>query len=85
MGSHGSKAEGKKLSLSDLPDLLGEKLPEYDFSPVGRHRVVTALRNRFGNGYRNLPGVSDILKDFDQEVHFQTKLNKMKAIKGRGK
>ena len=83
MGSRGSSAKAKKLSLDDLGELLGEKMPKLEFHPVGRLRLTTALRNRFGDSYRNLPGISDILSEFDKEVDFGIKLQKMKMLKGK--
>lgn len=70
---------GKKASLeglSDLPAVLGEKMPEMEFSAVGRMRLLKALRNRFGEGFRNLPGVSKVLSDFDSEMQLETTIRK---------
>lgn len=85
MGGSGSTAKNKKLGLDDIYELLGEKTPKIEFHPVGRLRLVSALRNRFGDGYANLPGVSDILKEFDSEAKFNIKLQEMKMIKAKGK
>lgn len=84
MGSKGGKAKNKKLSLDDLEDLLGERMPKLEFTPVGRLRLTTALRNRFGDNYRHLAGIDDIMKDFDRESDFHCKLMEMKMI-GRRK
>lgn len=81
----GSKAnvKGRKLSLEDLGDLLGERMPKLDFNPVGRLRLTSALRNRFGEDYKNLPGIEDIIREFDEEAKFSVKLQEMKAIRGK--
>lgn len=79
MGKSGSKAD---LGLDDLSSLLGERMPKLEYNPVGRLRLVTALRNRFGDGYRNLKGIDGILKEFDKEAAFSVKLQEMKMIKG---
>ena len=83
-GRAGGKAKSRKLTLDDLGELLGERMPKLEFSPVGRYRLVNALRNRFGDSYRNLPGVGDILKEFDKEAEFNVTLQKMKMIKPEG-
>ena len=83
MGKGGSRAKSKDLSLDDLHEILGERMPKLDFSPVGRYRLTTALRNRFGDNYRNLPGIDNILKEFDKETEFNINLQKMKMIKGK--
>lgn len=77
MGSSGAQG----MQLSRLHEVLGEKTPELPRNPVGRHRLVTALSNRFGPNFRSLPGVSDLMKQFDGEVEFERKLARMKAIR----
>ena len=83
MGSSGSKKEGRKLTMDDVKDLLGERMPSMEFSPVGRIRLINALKGRFGTGFRNLPGISDIIKDFDQQAKFQVEVERMKQIRGK--
>lgn len=84
MGSSAQQGN-KKMSLNDIKDLLGDRAPKLEFSPVGRLRLTTALRNRFGDGFRNLPGIDDILKEFDTEAKFHVKLNEIKLLKSKGK
>jgi len=81
MGERGEKGGAKKLSLDDLSTILGERMPKLEFSPVGRLRLTNALRLRFGDQYRNLPGITDIIKDFDKEAAFSVKLQEIKQIK----
>lgn len=79
----GEKASARKLTLDDLGEILGERMPKLQFSPVGRMRLTSALRVRFGDQYRNLPGIDDILKEFDKEAAFNVKLQELKQIKVR--
>ena len=65
----GSKA--KEVSLRALPEILGEKMPELPRDGVGRLRLMKALRNRFGEGFKNIPGVKGMLKEFDSEVNLK--------------
>lgn len=58
-----------KLTLEDLPKILGEKMPEIPVNRVGRVRLVNALHVRFGAGFGQIPGVRDILEHFDKEVN----------------
>lgn len=83
MGSGGAKAKGRKLTLDDLGELLGERMPKLEFTPVGRLRLTTALRNRFGDNYRNLPGIDDVMSEFEKEAKFRVKLAEMKMVKGK--
>lgn len=84
MGGSGKQAK-KSLGLDDLSDILGERMPKLEYSPVGRLRLTTALRLRFGDNYRHLPGIEGILKEFDKEAEFNVTLQKMKQIKAKGK
>lgn len=79
IGSSGG--ESGKLTLKQLPEILGDAMPKLPRDRVGKLRLTTALRNRFGHDYRNLPGVEDLLKEFDEEIHFESRLAQLKAIK----
>jgi len=75
----------QEMSLTNIGDILGEKLPELPKNSVGRFRLVKALQQRFGDGFRNIPGVSNILKDFDEDIRFDSQISKMKLIKPKSK
>lgn len=79
------KQGGKDITLDHLGEILGERMPKLEFTPVGRLRLTTALRNRFGDNYRNLPGIDNILREFDREASFNIKLQEMKMIKPKRK
>lgn len=83
MGKAGEKSEKGKFSLDDLQELLGERMPDVRHTPIGRMRLVNALKNRFGKNWRSLPGMVDLMKDFDKEMDFNVSLQKMKMIKGK--
>ncbi len=80
MGKEGSKAEND-FDLSDLPDLLGEKMPELPKNRLGRFRLLNALQLRFGPGFRNIPGIKKILSQFDS--HVETENTIRQNLKGR--
>lgn len=82
MGKGGAQlGKQEKLSLKHLPDILGEALPELPRTPVGRHRLVRALQQRFGNNFRSLPGVGDLVKEFDGDMEFEKRIAKIGAVK----
>jgi hypothetical protein len=83
MGKGGADTKNREMSLKDLPNLLGDAMPVIDKTPVGRLRLVSALRNRFGDQWRNIPGVGSIMKEFDEEAKFRVKIEEMKMI-GKG-
>ena len=68
------------VTLKDLPNLLGEKMPKMEFDRVGKMRLMSSLRNRFGDGFRDLPGIENIIKQFDSEIRLKTliKMNRGK-------
>lgn len=79
MGSTG--AEAGKLSLSHLPEILGEAMPELPKTSLGRHRLIRSLQQRFGDNFRSLPGIKDLIKEFDDDMALERKIAKLKAIK----
>ena len=82
MGTEASQHAGTGgLRLSHLQSILGDAMPELPKNPVGRHRLVMALSQRFGPNFRSLPGVSGLIKQFDDEIEFEKRVAKMKAIR----
>lgn len=61
-------ASKEDLGLKDLPSILGEKMPELPMNRIGKFRLINALQQRFGPGFRNVPMVSSIIKEFDQKM-----------------
>ena len=80
MGSKGASSSGS-LSLDQLPDILGESMPELPRNNVGRFRLVRALQQRFGKNFRSLPGVSNLITEFDKDVELEDKISRLKKIK----
>ena len=75
------KSGGKKISLDSLPELLGDGTPELPKNMTGKLRLLNALKKRFGHSYRNLPGIKDLISEFDGSMKFEDKINQMKKIK----
>ena len=77
----GDSGEASEMGLKDLPKLLGEKMPELPRDRVGKFRLVSALQQRFGQQFRNLPMIKNILSEFDQEVETENviRANKRKT------
>lgn len=83
MGKKSEEIAERGLSLDDLPEILGEAMPELPKSEVGRFRLVRALRNRFGANFRSLPGVSNVIKEFDGKLADARVIEKIKGIKAK--
>lgn len=81
MGKRGAEMSSAGLTLEDLPELLGEGMPELTRDALGRHRLLRSLKQRFGMNFRALPGVSKLVEQFDEEVRFEEKIKKLKQIK----
>ena len=77
----GSAAGKSELGLKDLPELLGEKMPELPMNRIGKFRLINALSQRFGPGFRNIPMVSGIIKEFDNQMNDENVIRQNK--KGR--
>ncbi len=61
-------SDKKQLSMEDLPELLGEKMPDLPLNRVGHYRLMQSLKQRFGAGYRNIPMIQGIISEFEQKM-----------------
>lgn len=80
MGSQAA-GHGSGLRLSHLHDILGDAMPELPRDQVGRHRLIMALHQRFGANFRSLPGITGLVKQFDDEIDFEKRVSQLKQIK----
>lgn len=78
MGSRGEHFAKNGLELDDLPQLLGERMPKLQFDPLGRHRLINALRDRFGANFRNIPGVQQVINKFDDHAKREIEFHRIK-------
>lgn len=76
-------AADEGLTLASLPHILGAAMPELPRNGVGRHRLITALQQRFGANFRAIPGVADIVKEFDRDIAHENKIRQISQIKYR--
>lgn len=53
-----------------------EEMPLVDASPLGRHRLIQAFRNKYGPSFRNVRGVAQAIKEYDIQVDSIKKLYK---------
>lgn len=64
----GKSASKQDMGLKDLPEILGEKMPELPLNRIGEFRLMNALSQRFGPGFRDIPMVGKIIKEFNEQV-----------------
>lgn len=76
---------GGNMKLAHLPHILGEAMPDLPKNGVGRHRLMRALQQRFGANFRSLPGIKNLMKEFDDDIAFDVRVAKMRALKPRSK
>lgn len=56
-----------KVTLENLHEHLGHKMPQIEYTDVGRMRLIHALQYRFGANFRQINGVPELLQQFDKE------------------
>lgn len=83
MGKHGEKFQKHGMDLEDLPGLLGEAMPKLEYHTLGRIRLIRALRNRFGNNYRSIPGIQQVLAKFDHAAKIEIQHHEIRKRLGR--
>lgn len=81
MGSNGAHQSTNGLQLSRLHEILGDATPELPRNAVGRHRLIRALNQRFGKNFRSLPGISNLIKQFDSDLEVEKKIAHISSIK----
>lgn len=81
VGAAGNKSSDQpQFGLDDLKDILGEKMPDLSYDRVGQVRLVNALHQRFGVEYMNVPGVKNIMTEFEKEMKINSVI---KANRGK--
>lgn len=73
------------LDLSPIQAILGDKMPKLDATTIGRHRMLMAFRNLFGDNFRSTPGVEQAIKHYDNESGHVRDLLRIKMDKMRGR
>jgi hypothetical protein len=68
----GGKGEKEHFELDDLKEILGENMPDLSFDRVGRLRLVQALQQRFGVGFRRMKALKNLIHEFDEEMKVAT-------------
>ena len=85
MGQRGEDFHKNGVELDDLPHLLGEAMPKLEFHALGRVRLMRALRQRFGDSYRNVPGIAHVISKFDEQAKAEMAHHELKKKFARRK
>lgn len=59
------------ITMEKLPEILGEKMPEIPNNEQGKIRLLKALRQRFGDEFRNIKGVKELISKFESNLKFE--------------
>ena len=59
-----------RLDPEPIARLLGDMMPKLDASQRSRIRLMTAMRAKYGEGFKSIPAVEDALKHFDDHREF---------------
>ena len=80
LGKQGAEASesGRKLGVKDLAMLMGDITPKVEFTIAGKMRLLNMLKQRFGDGFRHVKEVNDILADFEDEMKINRVVRKNK-------
>jgi len=73
--------QAKQVTTENLEEVMGLRMPELSMDNVGKIRLLKAFRNRFGESFRNVPGIRELLKNFDKEI----KLNRIISMNKQGR
>lgn len=56
-----------RIDTAPIKSLLGELMPVMHASPVGRMRLVNALKHKFGENYKSFEEAKKVIDHFDGE------------------
>lgn len=59
-----------KMKMDHAHAALGDFMPEIHATEIGKHRLHTALKNRFGENYKNIPQVKAAIHEFDEQRNY---------------
>lgn len=68
-----------QMNMGPIKDVLGDDMPEIGPTPLGRFRLISALANKFGQNYKNIPKAKKALDHFDNEHKFFSTLRKLQG------
>lgn len=69
MGKMGNK---ESYTMEDLPELIGDAIPDITRDRVGRLRLQHLLQKRFGVTWQSYPGLKSLMEDFDKDMEVAT-------------
>lgn len=76
---------GMKTTMNTDPikNVLGDKMPALTPDALGKYRLLSALKNKFGPTFRNHPDAQASIKHFEKEYNYFKTLRS--TLSGRGR
>lgn len=68
-----------KMEMGPIHKALGETGLQLDPTPLGRYRLLSALRNKYGPSFRNNTQAQSALRHFDGEFQHYSKIRQIKG------
>lgn len=68
-----------KFDQGPINSIIGGDVPEITATPLGEFTLNRALKNKFGEGYRNNPAAKKAIEHFSKEKRFFDVYRKIKA------
>lgn len=65
------------MDMGPFQEEFGDDTPNIVPSPIGRYRLVQALRSKYGDNYRSSTKALDLLNHFDSQYDLIKKRNKL--------
>lgn len=57
-----------QIHMGPIHEALDGQSPELDETAVGRHRLISALTQRYGQGFKLIPAAKKALEHYDREA-----------------
>jgi hypothetical protein len=73
---------GPKMDMAPFHEVFGDQTPHIEPTPIGRYRLVNALKGRFGDSYRSYPTAIKLLNHFDSQYDLMRRQRKIRGSQG---
>lgn len=73
------KVKEPEMDQGPIGSVIGPDSPKIEPTPLGEYQLHMALKKRFGEGYRNVPGAKNVLEHFQKEKRFFNLYRRLKA------
>lgn len=65
------------INMKPIKDALGPDSPHITPTALGRYRLTSTLRNKYGSNYKNNPDAAKLLNHFDDQMEHAKNLYKI--------